>query len=268
MFIEIKESPSTAASQFCIEQTNMPQQQVDGSDFLPPGVQRWVSEPKVSSDSSPTPPMYGLRRWSSEGNHLNHMEKQRALSRRNLCLDDDDCAAPPPLLQRWSSEWEGSLDECPAPPSCGLRRLPSESGCGPAYNNSALSLPESDKEPDFVRPPTRSERWASESASIDSLDESPTPPMPRLQRWVSEGHATLSKGHVRPTRSERWASESASIDSLDESPTPPMPPRLQAWVSEGHDTLSKSHQSAKRKEREPNSCSILRNCNSPGGKAA
>jgi hypothetical protein len=160
----MNESSTTTVTQVRVETMNMPQQVVrelskthssdedasSWSNFLPPpqGLQRWVSESERALDSSPTPPMSGHRRGDCEGHHLNHMDKQRRVlsSRPVLCSDDDDCAAPPPLLQRWtsqrwSSEWEGTLDKCPAPPSCSLRRWASES-CVPASNKSAALLSE------------------------------------------------------------------------------------------------------------------------------
>jgi hypothetical protein len=90
------------------------------------------------------------------------MNKHRALLSRPFppCSDDDDCAAPLPLLQRWNSEWEGTFDECPAPPSCSLRRWASET-CGTASNKSAaLMLPGAELELDEEKPAPFPRGWS------------------------------------------------------------------------------------------------------------
>ena len=176
MFIEIDEStPITTAKQLWFEKMNMPQLLVRESpetrDSDKGLVQRWVSQSKMSIDSSPTTPPrmpeLQILRGSGEGrwNHIDSNKQRTLLPRLPVrCSDEDDyCCTPLLRHQRWESEsdsseseLEGSRDECPAPPSCGLRRWDSESCFGAAYNKFAPLLPkqvlelEADEEPNLV----------------------------------------------------------------------------------------------------------------------
>lgn len=180
----------------------------------PSGSQRWVSQSEMSYDCSPTPPMSGLRKLCGSEGHWNHIGKQHALLR----------PGPPPLHQKCESESEseGSLRECPASLSSGLRRGHSDSCRIPYNKSSAKLLPEvessesDEKQADFVQPPSTIrfvvERWASGSLAVHSLDESPASPMPGLRRYVSEGCGSINK-------SPNYKKQARALDFAKVSPS-------------------------------------------------